>query len=77
MGRAIARYEMSDDLPDGFRVLPLERQGELVVLVRRGVPVEDVVEDLNKMLGHLTGSGLWEQNWEGRREGSRVQLRAV
>lgn len=76
MGKAIARYELSDDLPDGFRVLPLERRGELVVLVRRGIPVEDLIEDINTLLGHMTGHGLWEQNWEGRRD-PRTQLRAV
>lgn len=76
MGKAIARYELSDDLPDGFRVLPLEKEGELVVLVRRGVPVEDLIEDINRLLGHMTEHGLWKQNWEGRRD-PRTQLRAV
>ncbi|MFC5144226.1 hypothetical protein [Streptomyces aureoversilis] len=63
--RASARFELSDLLPDGEVIMPLERDGEFVMLVRRGQMTPEVVSEINKRLEHIVGNGLWEQRWGG------------
>lgn len=63
--RARARFEISDDLPDGMIVVPVERAGEIVWLVRRGEMTDELIEQVNDTLTHVTRHGLWGQNWGG------------
>ncbi len=45
--------------------MPLERDGEFVMLVRRGQMTPEAVSEINKHLEHIVGNGLWEQRWDG------------
>lgn len=60
---ATARFEFGDDLPDGICVVLIERRGELVWLVRKGHMSEQLQEELNDVLAHIAGNGLWVQRW--------------
>ncbi|MFJ5675004.1 hypothetical protein [Streptomyces sp. NPDC093097] len=66
-----ARFEISDDLPTGIVLLPIERRGEVLWLVRRGHMTPELCESLNAHLTHITRHGLWEHNWGGSVEQTR------
>ncbi|MFI2078280.1 hypothetical protein [Streptomyces triculaminicus] len=63
--RATARFELSDLLPDGVNEAPMERAGEFVWLIRRGLMAPELVDEMNKRLEHIVGNGLWVQKWDG------------
>ncbi|MCT2591084.1 hypothetical protein LHJ74_14400 [Streptomyces sp. N2-109] len=57
---ASARFVLSDDLPDGVPVLLIESpDGTWTWLIRRGHMEEEAVTEVNRLLGHVTGNGLW------------------
>jgi hypothetical protein len=53
------------DMPEGFLVVPIERPGELVWVVREGEMSDALREQINTHLQHITHNGLWEQHFEG------------
>ncbi|MEU5426930.1 hypothetical protein AB0H73_15180 [Streptomyces olivoreticuli] len=63
--RTTARFKLSDLLPDGEIVMPMERDGEFVMLVRAGHMSPEAVAAINKQLEHIVGDGLWVQKWDG------------
>ena len=52
-------------MPDGCRVVPVEREGELIWVIREGEMSEGLRADLNQILAHIQTTGLWVQNWGG------------
>lgn len=63
--RPTARFELSDLLPDGVNEAPMERDGEFVWLIRRGLMAPELIDEMNKRLEHIVGNGLWQQKWDG------------
>lgn len=59
------RVEISDQLPDGEPVMPLERDGELIWVFRPGHISPEAVDAINGYLRHIIRDGLWEQEWDG------------
>lgn len=71
---ATARVEIVDDLPGERTVFPVEVEGELIWLVRRGQMSEELCDELNGYLTGITDRGLWVQRWGGP-AGDPPQLR--
>lgn len=63
---ARVRIEMAprDAMPDGCLVVPVEKAGKLIWVVREGEMSDALREEINVYLEHITHSGLWEQHWE-------------
>ncbi|MFG2225337.1 hypothetical protein [Streptomyces sp. NPDC048644] len=59
-----SRIVISDDLPDGMLVLPVERRGEMLWLVRRGHITKEAADALNLVIEHQTQHGLWRRSGE-------------
>jgi hypothetical protein len=62
----VVRVEIAPQgaMPEGCRVVPIERKGELVWVIREGEMSEGLRVELNQMLAHIQTSGLWVQNWD-------------
>lgn len=63
----IVRVEVApaSAMPEGCRVVPIEREGELIWVIREGEMSEGLRADLNQILAHIQTTGLWVQNWDG------------
>ncbi|MEU7044988.1 hypothetical protein AB0A77_28570 [Streptomyces varsoviensis] len=64
--QAGARVELSPLVPEGEIVVPLEREGDMVWLVRDGHMTPEAVDAMNVHLKNITQNGLWTQQWGGR-----------
>lgn len=63
---ASVRVEFAPDgtMPDGRAVVPVEREGEMIWVVRKGEMSETARTEINHALQHIAHSGLWTQRWE-------------
>ncbi|MFJ4712680.1 hypothetical protein [Streptomyces sp. NPDC088785] len=57
---ARAWYEIRDDLPDGHLLMTVLTPQGTMIAVRRGHISGEMVEELNRMLEHVVGTGLWQ-----------------
>ncbi|MGW0537852.1 hypothetical protein [Streptomyces sp. NPDC003032] len=62
---AKAWWEFSDALPDGEVLLPVQTDQGLIMVVRPGHMSEELLVELNKVLEHLIGTGLWNPGEDG------------
>lgn len=53
------------DMPDGMNVVPVERDGQLILGVRQGHISDAARDQFNTLMAHVTTSGLLSQNWGG------------
>lgn len=53
------------DMPDGMNVVPVERDGQLILGVRQGHISDEARDQFNTLMNHVTTSGLLSQNWGG------------
>lgn len=60
---ATAHIELVDYLPGDRTVYPVEIEGELCWLVLRGEMSDRLCGEMNEYLTHITGCGMWRQNW--------------
>lgn len=58
-GPAAAWCELRDDLPDGEVIVPVLTNRGTIIAVRKGEMTPELCTELNKMLNHLTGNGIW------------------
>ncbi|MDT6983692.1 hypothetical protein ACFSUJ_11960 [Streptomyces lusitanus] len=56
------------DLPGGRAVVPAEKEGRLVWLVSEGAMTPECLAEMRDYLSHISGKGLWLQNWQGRHQ---------
>ena len=54
-----ARYVVTDDIPDGKILVPLDSDLGTVMLVRKGHMSEELAAEINAHLGWMTGLGFW------------------
>ncbi|GAA5032993.1 hypothetical protein GCM10023335_76000 [Streptomyces siamensis] len=62
---ARAWYVFSDALPDGEILMPILTEHGTALAVRPGEMTEALMTELNAVLRHLIGVGLWQPGQEG------------
>lgn len=65
--RAWFRIVSPDVMPDGRATVPLEKAGAMMWAIREGAVSPEACREINDLLAHILGSGLWDQAWAGRR----------
>ncbi|GAA2351617.1 hypothetical protein [Streptomyces carpaticus] len=56
-----AQYVLTDQLPEGELVLPVDSEQGTVMLVREGHMSPELVEVVNRHLASMTRTGLWKR----------------
>lgn len=63
---ARAWWVFSDDLPDGEILMPILTPYGTAMAVRRGHMTPELLDELNRTLKHLVGTGLWQPGGEDK-----------
>lgn len=61
---ARAWWVFSDDLPEGEILMPILTPHGTAMAVRRGEMTKELLDELNAVLRHLIGTGLWQPGGE-------------
>lgn len=63
MSLPVARVELVDDLPGNLPIVPLQREGELVLRARRKDLPERTAEAAERTLQYMLDTGAITLNW--------------
>ncbi|MFF2651508.1 hypothetical protein [Streptomyces sp. NPDC058045] len=70
---AVFDMEFRPELPDGAAIMPDERPGRFVWLVRTGAMTQQCFDELRTYLLAIVGSGQWVQSWGAARPRTGVR----
>jgi hypothetical protein len=52
-------------LPDGYSAVPLEWDGGMMWIIAEEHASQQAAAEVNQILEHILGEGLWRQEWDG------------